>query len=149
MCPLIYRTDASNPGDYLAHTADFASIDASTIHAIAVEQPHFTWVRTCAVPATTPVMPLCTLPRIDNIHSLPPAGHSKAVSCLDVDHTGSRLLSGSRDNSLRIFDFNGMKSTMRSFRSLEPSEGHPMLATSWSPTGERVFPFSTANIAHY
>ena len=38
-----------------------------------------------------------------------------------------------------------MKSTMRSFRSLEPSEGHPMLATSWSPTGERAF--STANAA--
>ena len=54
---------------------------------------------------------------------------------MDLDYTGSRLLSGSRDNTLRIFDFNGMKSTMKSFRKLEPSEGHPMLAASWSPTG--------------
>lgn len=63
------------------------------------------------------------------------AGHGKAVSSIDIDHSGSRLLSGSRDNSLRIFDFNGMKSTMKSFRHLVPSEGHPMLAASWSPTG--------------
>jgi len=54
---------------------------------------------------------------------------------MDIDHSGSRLLSGSRDNSVRIFDFNGMKSTMRSFRKFDPSEGHPMLAVSWSPTG--------------
>ena len=55
------------------------------------------------------------------------AGHGKAISCMDLDYTGSRLLSGSRDNTLRIFDFNGMKSTMKSFRKLEPSDGHPML----------------------
>ena len=54
---------------------------------------------------------------------------------MDLDHTGSRLLSGSRDNTLRIFDFNSMKSTMKSFRKMEPSDGHPMLAVSWSPSG--------------
>lgn len=57
------------------------------------------------------------------------------VSTLDVDPAGSRLLSGSRDYNLHIFDFNGMKSDMRAFRSLKPSEGHPVLGLSWSPTG--------------
>ena len=67
-------------------------------------------------------------------------GHGKAISSIDIDHSGSRLLSSSRDNSLRIFDFNGMKSTMKSFRHLVPSEGHPVLAASWSPTGEAFIP---------
>jgi hypothetical protein len=49
---------------------------------------------------------------------------------MDIDHTGSRLLSGSLDYTLRIFDFNGMRSDLKSFRSLEPTEGHPIQAVS-------------------
>ena len=63
------------------------------------------------------------------------AGQGKVVTSLDVDHSGSRLLAGSRDYSLRMFDFNGMKSDMRSFRRLEPSDGHPVHSLSLSPTG--------------
>ena len=58
------------------------------------------------------------------------------ICSLDVDHSGSRLLAGSWDYSLRMFDFNGMKSDMRSFRSIEPSDGHPVHAVSLSPTGQ-------------
>lgn len=65
----------------------------------------------------------------------PGAGQGKVVTSLDVDHSGSRLLAGSRDYSLRMFDFNGMKSDMRSFRRLEPSDGHPVHSVSLSPTG--------------
>ena len=66
------------------------------------------------------------------------AGQGKVVASLDVDHTGSRLLAGSRDYSLRMFDFNGMKSDMRSFRRLEPSDGHPVHSVSLSPTGQSL-----------
>lgn len=38
------------------------------------------------------------------------------------------MLSGSYDYTLRIFDFSGMKSDLRAFRSLEPCEGHPVMA---------------------
>ena len=62
--------------------------------------------------------------------------HSKAVVALDVDHSGSRLLTGSHDYTVKIFDFNGMKSDCRPFRSFEPTEGHPVVALSWSPTGD-------------
>lgn len=62
-------------------------------------------------------------------------GQGKVVTALAADPAGSRLLAGSRDYTLRMFDFNGMNSTMRSFRSLEPSEGYPVHALSWSPTG--------------
>ena len=61
------------------------------------------------------------------------------MTSLDVDHSGSRLLAGSRDYSLRMFDFNGMKSDMRSFRRLEPSDGHPVHSVSLSPTGQLHF----------
>lgn len=64
------------------------------------------------------------------------AGQEKIVTSIDVDHSGSRLLAGSRDYSLRMFDFNGMKSDMRSFRRLEPSDGHPVHSVSLSPTGQ-------------
>jgi WD40 repeat protein len=43
-------------------------------------------------------------------------GHERAVSCLDIEHSGNRLVSGSLDYTLRIFDFNGMKADLRSFR---------------------------------
>lgn len=63
------------------------------------------------------------------------AGQGKVVASLDVDHSGSRVVAGSRDYGVKLFDFNGMKSDLRSFRSVEPFEGHPVHAVSWSPTG--------------
>jgi WD40 repeat protein len=63
------------------------------------------------------------------------AGCDKAVSSICVEHTGSRLVTGSRDYTVQLFDFNGMKSDMRSFRKVEPHEGHPVHAVSFSPTG--------------
>ena len=52
-----------------------------------------------------------------------------------MDHSGSRVIAGSRDYSVRLFDFNGMKSDMKSFRRIEPFDGHPVHAVSWSPSG--------------
>lgn len=69
-------------------------------------------------------------------HEVALEGQGKVVTSIDVDHSGSRLLAGSRDYSLRMFDFNGMKSDMRSFRRLEPSDGHPVHSVSLSPTGD-------------
>lgn len=43
-------------------------------------------------------------------------GHGRAVSCIDIEHSGGRLISGSLDYTLRMFDFNGMKADLRSFR---------------------------------
>lgn len=62
--------------------------------------------------------------------------HAKGVLSLDVDPSGSRLITGSADHMVKIFDFNGMKSDFKSFKSFEPSEGHPVLGLSWSPTGD-------------
>ncbi|XP_074268443.1 uncharacterized protein LOC141591854 [Silene latifolia] len=61
-------------------------------------------------------------------------GHTKVVSALAVDPTGSRVLSGSYDYTVRMYDFQGMKRDLSSFRQLEPFEGHQVRALSWSPT---------------
>ncbi|KAF8007231.1 hypothetical protein BT93_K1282 [Corymbia citriodora subsp. variegata] len=64
-------------------------------------------------------------------------GHTKIVSALAVDHTGSRVLSGSYDYTVRMYDFQGMNSRLSSFREFEPIEGHQVRNLSWSPTADR------------
>lgn len=64
-------------------------------------------------------------------------GHTKVVSALAVDHTGSRVLSGSYDYMVRMYDFQGMNARLESFRQLEPFEGHQVRNLSWSPTADR------------
>jgi WD40 repeat protein len=44
------------------------------------------------------------------------AGAERAVLSVDVEHTGSRVVTGSVDNNVRLYDFNGMKSDMKPFR---------------------------------
>lgn len=64
-------------------------------------------------------------------------GHTKVVSALAVDPTGSRVLSGSYDYTVRMYDFQGMNARLQSFRQLEPFEGHQIRGLSWSPTADR------------
>ncbi|XP_011080128.1 WD repeat-containing protein 70 [Sesamum indicum] len=64
-------------------------------------------------------------------------GHTKVVAALAVDHSGSRVLSGSYDYTVRMYDFQGMNSRLQSFRQLEPFEGHQIRGLSWSPTADR------------
>lgn len=61
----------------------------------------------------------------------------QVVSALAVDPSGSRVLSGSYDYTVRMYDFQGMNSRLASFRQLEPSEGHQVRNLSWSPTADR------------
>lgn len=64
-------------------------------------------------------------------------GHTKVVSALAIDPTGSRVLSGSYDYTVRMYDFQGMNARLESFRQLEPAEGHQVRSLSWSPTADR------------
>lgn len=54
-----------------------------------------------------------------------------------MDHSGSRVLSGSFDYTVRMYDFQGMNARLQSFRQLEPFEGHQVRSLSWSPTADR------------
>lgn len=62
---------------------------------------------------------------------------SQIVSALAVDNSGSRVLSGSYDYTVRMYDFQGMNSRLESFRQLEPFEGHQVRTLSWSSTSDR------------
>ena len=64
-------------------------------------------------------------------------GHAKVVSALDLEHTGSRLLTGSHDYTVKMYDFNGMRRDLRAFREITPNDGYPVHALSWSPSGDQ------------
>lgn len=57
-------------------------------------------------------------------------GHAKAVTALEADHNGSRLVAGGNDYMVHLWDFGGLKSDGKSFRSFEATEGHPVVAVS-------------------
>lgn len=61
----------------------------------------------------------------------------QVVSALAVDHSGSRVLTGSYDYTVRMYDFQGMNTRLASFRQLEPFEGHQVRNLSWSPSADR------------
>lgn len=81
----------------------------------------------------------------DDISSRIPASHevvmshgNKAVVALAADPAGARLVSGSIDYQVCFWDFAGMDSTMRSFRSIAPCENHPIKCIQYSSTGELI-----------
>ncbi len=47
---------------------------------------------------------------------------TKPVSALSIDHSGARLISGSVDYDVKLWDFAGMSSSLQSFRTIKPCE---------------------------
>ncbi|EST05989.2 WD40 repeat [Kalmanozyma brasiliensis GHG001] len=76
-------------------------------------------------------------------HTLPPTSsttlfagtHTKTLSALTVDASGSRFALGSYDHTLSLYDFGGLTSTLKPFRLFEPVENYPVLDLSFSPSG--------------
>lgn len=67
---------------------------------------------------------------------------SKAVIAMASDPSGSRLASGSIDYELSFWDFAGMDTAMRSFRTLQPCENHPIRGLQYSVTGDTILVIS-------
>nr|CAG4636029.1 EOG090X0364 [Eubosmina coregoni]SVE69698.1 EOG090X0364 [Eubosmina coregoni] len=63
---------------------------------------------------------------------------TKPVSALSVDHAGARLVTGSVDYDVKLWDFAGMNSTLQSFRTIRPCECHPILDLHYSITGDAI-----------
>mmetsp|Transcript_7868 Transcript_7868/g.10338 ORF Transcript_7868/g.10338 Transcript_7868/m.10338 type:complete len:791 (-) Transcript_7868:225-2597(-) len=70
-------------------------------------------------------------------HEVVLKGHSKPVVALSIDPAGSRLVTGSMDCVVKVFDFGGMDKTHRSFREVTPEEGNLLVALSYSCTGDK------------
>lgn len=79
----------------------------------------------------------------DNPHELPISheatleGHERVASALALDPPGARLVSGGYDYLWKLYAFAGMNSTMRSFRSKEPDEGHQIRHLRFDRRGNR------------
>ncbi|ETW03565.1 hypothetical protein H310_04979 [Aphanomyces invadans] len=64
--------------------------------------------------------------------------HTKSITSIAVDAPGARVATGSMDYHMKLWDFAGMARQVRPFRDNEVEEGHPIMALSYSPTGDRV-----------
>jgi len=69
-------------------------------------------------------------------HELTITHHERTVTAITLDSAGSRFATGSNDYKIKMYDFNGMTTALRSFRDMEPHEGYPIIALSFSPNGE-------------
>ncbi|XP_030767738.1 gastrulation defective protein 1 homolog [Sitophilus oryzae] len=72
---------------------------------------------------------------------------TKAVTAITVDPSGARLASGSVDYDVSFWDFAGMDSNLRSFRTLQPADNHPIRGLHYSSTGDLVLVISGASQA--
>ena len=74
------------------------------------------------------------IPIASEVHLI---GHQKACTCISIEPAGNRLVTGSLDYFIKIYDFGGMDSRCKPFQSKEPDEGHPIVAICHSPSGDR------------
>ncbi|XP_037965751.2 gastrulation defective protein 1 homolog [Plutella xylostella] len=82
--------------------------------------------------------------KIPNSHEVQMLHGSKAVVALAVDPSGARLATGSIDYDVSFWDFAGMDASMRSFRTLQPCENHPIKCLQYSATGDAILVVSGA-----
>lgn len=54
-------------------------------------------------------------------HELPMKDHTKVVTALAVDPSGARFVSGSHDYDCKLWDFGGMTSSTKPFKTWEPA----------------------------
>ncbi|XP_014238434.1 gastrulation defective protein 1 homolog [Trichogramma pretiosum] len=80
--------------------------------------------------------------RIPCTHQVSMKHGTKAVTAIAADPSGARLASGSVDYELSFWDFGGMDASMRSFRTLQPCENHPIKCLQYSNTGDVILVIS-------
>ncbi|CAI5714953.1 unnamed protein product [Hyaloperonospora brassicae] len=71
-------------------------------------------------------------------HEVVLESHIKGLACVAVDLPGARVATGSTDYHVKLWDFAGMARHVRPFRDVEVDEGHPVVAVSYSPSGDRL-----------
>jgi WD repeat-containing protein 70 len=61
------------------------------------------------------------LPDFPTTHEIILKDHTKVVSALALDPSGARVLSGSHDYDVKLWDFGGMDARCKPFKSWEPA----------------------------
>jgi WD40 repeat protein len=62
--------------------------------------------------------------------------HFKACTSFSLDKANSRLVTGARDHLVKLWDFNGMISTLKPFMSFEAAEGNLIRDVKFSNSGD-------------
>lgn len=82
--------------------------------------------------------------KIPCTHEVSMTHGTKAVIAIAADPSGARLASGSVDYDVCFWDFAGMDTSMKSFRTLQPCENHPIKCLQYSTTGDVILVISGA-----
>ncbi|EMR08550.2 hypothetical protein PNEG_03031 [Pneumocystis murina B123] len=77
-------------------------------------------------------------------HEIVLKDHTKPISALSLDPSGTRIVSGSYDSNIKMWDFSGMSSTLNPFRTLEVVESQHVHYLEWNTTGDALL-FISAN----
>ena len=76
-----------------------------------------------------------TMPHLEHMlpitHEALLRGHDRAVTALDVDKVGNRILTGGNDYDLTMYDFAGMNNRLAHFRQFKPFDGYPITNLSF------------------
>lgn len=67
---------------------------------------------------------------VELVHS-----HEKSLNSLDIDRAGNRLVTGSFDGTVKIWDFTSMTRRPAAFQTIDAGMDFPVLSVSWAPSG--------------
>ncbi|XP_064384798.1 WD repeat-containing protein 70-like isoform X2 [Halichondria panicea] len=71
-------------------------------------------------------------------HEITLSHGSKPISALTLDPSGARVVTGGYDYNVRLWDFAGMDSTFKSFRTITPCQSHQISSVQYSNTGDTI-----------
>ncbi|KAG9128302.1 hypothetical protein FRC07_001237 [Ceratobasidium sp. 392] len=75
-------------------------------------------------------------------HEITLQDHTKVVSALAVDPSGARVVTGSHDYDVKLWDFGGMDARFKPFRSWEPAESYHVHDLKYSNAGDKFLVIS-------
>ncbi|WWC95313.1 hypothetical protein V866_002174 [Kwoniella sp. B9012] len=64
--------------------------------------------------------------------------HTKVLSALAIDPSGARIATGSHEYDTKLWDFGGMDSRLKPFKSFEPNGNYYVHDLSYSPDGRNL-----------
>ena len=70
--------------------------------------------------------------------------HTKSVCALGIDRSGARVASGSTDYDVKLWDFGGMASNLRPFKTFEPAENYPVIQLAFAPQSKNLLCLNAA-----
>ncbi|KAG2116963.1 hypothetical protein DEU56DRAFT_874123 [Suillus clintonianus] len=93
-------------------------------------------------PEYDPSAPSLSAPDFPITHEATLKEHTKVISALTVDPSGARVLSGSHDYDCKLWDFGGMTTQTRSFKTWEPAGSYYVNDLKYSNDGQQFLVIS-------